>query len=156
MGQGPITSLPQMLAEELETPLDSVDIIMGDTDLCPWDMGTFGSMTTRVFGPALRAAAAEARAVLFELAAEHLQVPRDRLVVKAGAIFDSEKPERRVTYSQLTKGRKIYRWEDRRNSKGILRACAINSRSITKPTLRQSITRSKTKKESASMPKPIS
>ena len=36
MGQGPITSLPQMLADELEVPLDSVDIIMGDTDLCPW------------------------------------------------------------------------------------------------------------------------
>ena len=56
MGQGPITSLPQMLAEELEVPLDSVDIIMGDTDLCPFDMGTWGSMTTRFFGPALRAA----------------------------------------------------------------------------------------------------
>ena len=72
MGQGPVTSLPQMLAEDLETPLDSVDIIMGDTDLCPWDMGTFGSMTTRFFGPALRAAAAEAKAVLLELAADAL------------------------------------------------------------------------------------
>ena len=61
MGQGVITSLPQMLAEELDTPLDTVDIVMGDTDLCPWDMGTFGSMTTRMFGPALRAAAAEAK-----------------------------------------------------------------------------------------------
>ena len=64
MGQGPITSLPQEVAEELDTPLDTVDIVMGDTDLCPWDMGTFGSMTTRMFGPALRAAAAEARGVL--------------------------------------------------------------------------------------------
>ena len=70
MGQGPITSLPQMLAEELETPLDNVDIVMGDTERCPWDMGTFGSMTTRSFGPAMQAAAAEARAVLLELAAE--------------------------------------------------------------------------------------
>ena len=46
MGQGPITSLPQMVAEELEVPLESVDIVMGDTDLCPFDMGTWGSMTT--------------------------------------------------------------------------------------------------------------
>ena len=69
MGQGPITSLPQMLAEELDAPLDSVDIVMGDTDLCPWDMGTWGSMTTRFFGPPLLSAAAEARAVLLELAA---------------------------------------------------------------------------------------
>src|SRR5512137_2271341 len=82
MGQGPITSLPQMLAEELEAPLDSVDIVMGDTDLCPWDMGTFGSQTTRNFGPALRAAAAEAKAVLLELAADALKLPKDQLDVK--------------------------------------------------------------------------
>jgi nicotinate dehydrogenase subunit B len=64
MGQGVITSLAQMLADELEVSIDSVDMVMGDTDLCPWDMGTFGSRTTRFFGPPLRAAAAEARAVL--------------------------------------------------------------------------------------------
>ena len=92
MGQGPITSLPQMLAEELDTPLDSVDIVMGDTELCPWDMGTFGSMTTRLFGPALQAAAAEARAVLLELAAEALKVPQAQLAAKDGAIFDQAKP----------------------------------------------------------------
>ncbi len=64
MGQGVITSLAQMLADELNVSLESVDMVMGDTDLCPWDMGTFGSMSTRFFGPPLRAAAAEARAVL--------------------------------------------------------------------------------------------
>ena len=109
MGQGPITSLPQMLAEELETPLDSVDIVMGDTDLCPWDMGTWGSMTTRFFGPPLRAAGAEAKAVLLELAAESLKVPQARLVAKDGVIFDQENKERRVTYGQLAKGQKIER-----------------------------------------------
>jgi nicotinate dehydrogenase subunit B len=109
MGQGPITSLPQMLAEELETPLDTVDIIMGDTDLCPWDMGTFGSLTTRMFGPALRAAAAEAKAVLLELAAEALKVPQTQLVAKDGAIFDPQNPKSRLTYGQLAKGQKIER-----------------------------------------------
>jgi len=109
MGQGPITSLPQMLAEELETPLDTVDIVMGDTDLCPWDMGTFGSMTTRMFGPALWAAAAEARVVLLELAADQLKVPQAQLVAKDGVIFDSENKEHRVTYGQLAKGRTVER-----------------------------------------------
>ena len=64
MGQGIVTSLAQMLADELSVPLEQVDMVMGDTDLCPWDMGTFGSMTTRFFGPPLRAAAAEAQNVL--------------------------------------------------------------------------------------------
>ena len=109
MGQGPITSLPQMLAEELETPLDSVDIVMGDTERCPWDMGTFGSMTTRAFGPALQAAAAEAKAVLLELAAEALKVPQAQLAAKDGAIFDRQNKDQRVTYGQLAKGRKIER-----------------------------------------------
>ena len=50
MGQGVMTSLPQLLAEELDVALASVDIVMGDTDLCPWDMGTFGSLSVRQFG----------------------------------------------------------------------------------------------------------
>ncbi|MFO1478067.1 MAG: molybdopterin cofactor-binding domain-containing protein [Verrucomicrobiota bacterium] len=109
MGQGPITSLPQMLAEELNAPLDAVEIVMGDTELCPWDMGTFGSMTTRFFGPALLAAAAEARTVLVELAAEKLQVPAGRLTARDGIIFDSQHPETKVTYGELAHGKTIER-----------------------------------------------
>jgi CO/xanthine dehydrogenase Mo-binding subunit len=109
MGQGPITSLPQMLAEELDTPLDSVDIVMGDTARCPYDMGTFGSMTTRSFGPALQAAAAEARAVLLELAAEALKVPQEQLLAKDGVISDRQNRKQCVTYGQLAKGKKIER-----------------------------------------------
>ncbi len=109
MGQGPITSLPQMVAEELDAPLDTVDIVMGDTDLCPWDMGTFGSMTTRMFGPALRAAAAEARGVLLELAAEQLKVPQNQLVARDGVISDQQDSKNTISYGQLAKGQKITR-----------------------------------------------
>jgi nicotinate dehydrogenase subunit B len=109
MGQGPITSLAQMLAEELDAPLDTVEMVMGDTERCPWDMGTFGSMTTRSFGPALLAAAAEARTVLLELAAEALQVPQEWLVAKDGVIFDGRNKELRRTYGELAKGKKIER-----------------------------------------------
>ena len=42
MGQGPVTSLPQMLAEELDVSVDSVDMVMGDTELCPFDAGDLG------------------------------------------------------------------------------------------------------------------
>jgi nicotinate dehydrogenase subunit B len=108
LGQGVITSLAQMLADELDVPLESVDMVMGDTDLCPFDRGTFGSMTTRFFGPPFRAAAAEAKAVLVELAAEQLQVAKDRLKTKDGAVYD-EAGQKKVTYAELAKGKKILR-----------------------------------------------
>ena len=112
MGQGIITSLPQMLADELEVPLERVDIIMGDTDLCPFDNGTFGSLSTRVFGPALRAAAAEARTVLVQLAADELQLPVSELRAKDGAVESTKDPSRKKTYAELTKGKKIERHLD--------------------------------------------
>jgi nicotinate dehydrogenase subunit B len=61
MGQGIVTSLPQMLADELDVKVGMIDMVMGDTDRCPFDRGTWGSLTTRVFGPELRAAGAQAR-----------------------------------------------------------------------------------------------
>jgi nicotinate dehydrogenase subunit B len=109
MGQGPITSLPQMLADELDVAYESIDIIMGDTDLCPWDAGTWGSMTTRFFGPPLRAAGAEARAILMQMASEYLKLPVDQLMVENGVISDINNEKNRVTYAQLTKGEKIIR-----------------------------------------------
>ncbi len=109
MGQGPITSLAQMLADELDTPYEMVDMLMGDTDLCPWDRGTWGSLTTRSFGPVLRAAAAEARGVLLELASETLSVPISRLEAKDGVIFDRKNEKKRVTYGALAKGKRIAR-----------------------------------------------
>ena len=109
LGQGVITSLAQMLADELDVALESVDMVMGDTSVCPWDMGTFGSMSTRFFGPPLRAAGAEARAVLIELAAKHLKMPADRLVAKNGVIFDKNQKAKQVTYAQLAEGKTIAR-----------------------------------------------
>ncbi|MBW2440606.1 MAG: xanthine dehydrogenase family protein molybdopterin-binding subunit [Deltaproteobacteria bacterium] len=107
MGQSVMTSLPQLLAEELHADYNAVDIIMGDTDLCPWDAGTFGSLSIRYFGIFLREAASEARGVLLELAADHLKAPIGRLVTKDGYVYVASKPERRVSYGELTKGRII-------------------------------------------------
>ena len=112
MGQGINTSLPQMAAEELGVSLDVVDIVMGDTDLCPWDAGTWGSLTTRRFGPALRAAAAEARTVLMNLAAKRLGVPREQLVVENGVVSVAGNPSKKVAYGELAQGKQIARLVD--------------------------------------------
>jgi nicotinate dehydrogenase subunit B len=109
MGQGIVTSLAQMLAEELDVPLKSVDMVMGDTDLCPYDMGTWGSLTTRFFGPPLREAAAEARAILIQLASERLRVDKARLVVRNGMVQVHNNSKKSVTYGQLAQGKMIER-----------------------------------------------
>jgi len=109
MGQGIVTSLAQMLADELDVHIDNVDMVMGDTDLCPWDRGTFGSLSTRAFGPSLRTAGAEARRVLIEMASEQLKVPVKDLVTEGGAVFDRTNAKTRVAYAVLAKGKKIER-----------------------------------------------
>src|SRR5450631_986348 len=107
MGQGAMTSQAQMVAEELGVELAAIDMVLGDTDRCPWDMGTFGSMTTRVFGPALRAAAAKARGVLTTLAARQLGVPADRLLVRNGIVSVVGASQRSVSFGALSKGARI-------------------------------------------------
>jgi CO/xanthine dehydrogenase Mo-binding subunit len=109
MGQGAMTSLPQLVAEELDVPLSTVDIVMGDTDVCPWDMGTFGSLSIRQFGPVLRMAAAEAKAILLQIASEKLQAPVSDLKVDNGVVVHTSDPSRKIGYGQLTSGRKIER-----------------------------------------------
>jgi len=109
MGQGPITSFAQMVAEELDVRFESVDMVMGDTDRCPWDAGTWGSLSTRYYGVFVKEAACEAKGVLKELAAERLGCPAERLVSQAGVIFDRGRAGSRVSYGELTQGRVIER-----------------------------------------------
>ena len=109
MGQSAYTSLKQLLAEELDVALESVDIIMGDTELCPYDAGTWGSLSIRSFGPDLRAGGAEGRAVLLELASETLKVPKDQLMVSNGIISAKNDKSKKISYSELTKGKQIVR-----------------------------------------------
>jgi len=109
LGQGVMTELAAALAEELDVALDTVDVVLGDTDLCPYDMGTFGSMCTPLLWPAVRRAGAEARAVLVQMASERLQVPAGQLQVHAGTVSESGKPSNAVTYGQLVAGKRIER-----------------------------------------------
>ena len=64
VGQNARTSLTQAVAEELGAPMTAIEMVMGDTERTPFDMGTFGSMTTPQMIPQLRKAAAAARQLL--------------------------------------------------------------------------------------------
>jgi nicotinate dehydrogenase subunit B len=107
MGQGAITSLAQIMADEIEVPFEKVKMVMGDTDLCPWDGGTNGSQTIRSFSPKMRVAAAEAKAVLLQLGSDYMHVPVSQLEVRNGIITDTKNNTSKVSYGELAKGKKI-------------------------------------------------
>jgi isoquinoline 1-oxidoreductase len=105
-GQNIRTSLSQAVADELHSPAASITLTMGDTDLTPFDMGTFGSRTTPTMAPLLRKAAAAAREALIDLAASEWQVDRASLAVKDGKVIDS-RSTRSIEFGHLTKGQKL-------------------------------------------------
>ena len=105
-GQGIRTSLTQHVAEELRAPVESIRLVMGDTELTPYDAGTFGSRSTPQVGLQLRRAAASARELLIGLAAERWKVDRARLAAENGRVVDTE-TKRAIGFGELTKGRKL-------------------------------------------------
>jgi len=106
MGQNIRTSLSQAVAEELRVPIESIGMVMGDTQLTPFDMGTFGSRTTPTMNPQLRKVAAAAREMLIGLAAAQWQVDRQRLIAANAKITDPA-TNRSVDYTALTKGQQL-------------------------------------------------
>lgn len=106
VGQNIRTSLAQQVAEELRVPFDSIAMVMGDTDLVPWDMGTFGSRTTPTMAPVLRTMASAARESLTEMAAKRWGVNASELTARNGKIFD-KRGSRSLTYGQLTEGENL-------------------------------------------------
>ncbi len=106
VGQNARTSLAQAVAEELRVPLGSIHMVMGDTDLTPYDMGTFGSRTTPTMIPQLRKAAAAARETLLDLAAAQWQTDRSALTAGDGKVTQAA-AHRSATYGELVKGEKL-------------------------------------------------
>lgn len=105
IGQNVRTSLAQAVADELRVPLASITMVMADTDLVPYDAGTFGSQSTPRMGRQLSRAAATARDMLIDQAASRLRVDRATLSAKDGRIISAD--GKSLTYGELTKGQKL-------------------------------------------------
>jgi isoquinoline 1-oxidoreductase len=106
VGQNIRTSLAQSVAEELRVSFSAITIVMGDTDLVPWDQGTFGSQTTPNMGPQLRRMAASARQSLIALAATRWNADAATLTAADGNILGPQKGQS-ATYGELTRGEKL-------------------------------------------------
>jgi nicotinate dehydrogenase subunit B len=106
MGQNIRTSLTQAVAEELRVPVASIRLVMGDTDLTPYDMGTFGSRTTPYMAPLVRQAAASARSLLVELAARQWNTEPAKLIAADGKVTDPASA-RSFEYKDLARGQAL-------------------------------------------------
>ncbi|MFL6350288.1 MAG: molybdopterin cofactor-binding domain-containing protein [Bryobacteraceae bacterium] len=88
VGQNIRTSLTQAVADELRCLPASVRLVMADTALTPWDMGTFGSRSTPTMAPQLRKMAASAREMLVTAAAQKWNVDHAGLTVANACVID--------------------------------------------------------------------
>jgi len=100
IGQGSDSVLAYVAAEELGIEPEDIRVVTADTDLTPVDLGSYSSRVTLMTGNATIEAAKKLRAQLFEVAAEKLGVPRDRLRAARRRIFDAGHPERGIPFME--------------------------------------------------------
>lgn len=106
VGQNIRTSLAQIVAEELNISVDSIEMVMGDTDLTPYDRGTFGSRSIPYMGPQLRKAAASAREVFKELAAKTWKTNASVLKLENGKVIHT-KTGQSLELGKLAEGKQL-------------------------------------------------
>src|SRR5437762_8893537 len=87
-GQGIRTAFAQLVADELDVPIERVNVVLGDTAQVPFDFGTFGSHSVAQETPLLRKAAAFARRQLLERASAKIRLPVERLDTDGGVVVD--------------------------------------------------------------------
>jgi CO/xanthine dehydrogenase Mo-binding subunit len=105
MGQGLYVSIAQMVAEELDVPFAAVTVFMADTRTSVNQGGASGSTGIQRGGVQMRAAAAEARRALIEMAAQKLGLAPDALTVTDGVVHAKADAAKRTTYAELIGGR---------------------------------------------------
>jgi nicotinate dehydrogenase subunit B len=108
LGQGILTAFAQLCADELDVELSRVEVLSGNTVLCPNQGATAGSMSMPEGGKAVRAAAAEVRSILVSMASEHLRVPVSKLRAQDGTLTDPSSG-RSITYWSLMGGKELKR-----------------------------------------------
>ncbi|HTR53969.1 MAG TPA: molybdopterin cofactor-binding domain-containing protein [Kofleriaceae bacterium] len=99
IGQGIRRSFARLVAAGIGVPVERVRVELGDTATTPWDMGTFGSLSTRTDGALLARAAHFARRQLLDRAARRWNVEPSLLAGENGAVRGPD--GRCATYAEL-------------------------------------------------------
>lgn len=113
IGQGILTALAQIAAEELDVAFERVRIVAADTLEAPNEGHTSASRSIDDGGSALQYACAEARQVLLQAASQRLDIPADKLSVEDGVISGLDRI-REITYWDLPHSELLDRKRPRR------------------------------------------
>ncbi len=106
MGQGSRAELTQAAAEELRVPVGRIQMLMADTQLVPDDGTTAGSRTTPSTVPAVRQAAAAARELLTQYAAQSWGVDPSAVAVREGQVTHAAS-QRTLSYAELARSEEV-------------------------------------------------
>ena len=101
------TALAQIAAEELDFPVERLDVVMGTTSETVDQGPSYGSRTIRYAGPQIRNAAAAGRQALLDLAAAHFGVAANQITTRGGTIAVIGSPDRTITYGKLVDGKRL-------------------------------------------------
>ncbi len=101
IGQGTLTSLAQIVAEELGLPVERVSVTFPDTDFTPFDQSTSSSRTIFTMGSAARQAAHQIRQQLLEIGARVLEANVEDLQIVEGFLEVKGVPDKRRSIAQL-------------------------------------------------------
>ena len=102
MGTGCDTIMAQIAADCLETPMENIVVFSVDTDISPYDSGSYASSTTYTTGVAVMKACQELRKKICELGAQMIEVDQDKVDFDGSYVFcDGEEEEKRVSLEQI-------------------------------------------------------
>jgi xanthine dehydrogenase molybdenum-binding subunit len=119
IGQGSDTVIAQVVAEVLGVPLEDVNVVDHDTEVCPWDVGVHASRTTFVACNSAIGAAKKVKDEILELAAGYVEIEKDKdgskheikldedpgtLIIRDRMVFSKKDPETKISLGKILRG----------------------------------------------------
>ena len=101
MGQGTETMVATVAADALGVPVDDVDVRLGDTDVTPYGLGSFGARSSIVAAGSIMKAATEVRAKVLQIAAHKLEAAVEDLAIESGHIHVRGSMESSISFKEV-------------------------------------------------------
>jgi carbon-monoxide dehydrogenase large subunit len=100
-GGGNTTGIAQIVADEMGVDINTIRLVQGDTDACPYGFGNYSGRSTIVGGGSAALAAADVKAKIAKVAAGLLEVPVESIAIRRGVVSSSAKPDKTLSFGEV-------------------------------------------------------